>query len=67
MTSSMYCSSTRTYEMLGMHDIPNTYGDLSSEQGTMQDTYNCKDKQYGPNIIRKSSDDFDGKQFPFLI
>jgi hypothetical protein len=53
--------------MLGMHDIPNTYGDLSSEQGTMQDTYNCKDKQYGPNIIRKSSDDFDGKQFPFLI
>jgi hypothetical protein len=35
MTSSMYCSSTTTYEMLGMQDIPNTYGDLSSEQGTM--------------------------------
>jgi hypothetical protein len=30
----MYCSSTRTYEMLGMHDIPNTYADLSSGQGT---------------------------------
>jgi hypothetical protein len=35
MTSSMYCSSTTTYEMLGIQDIPNTYGDLSSEQGTM--------------------------------
>ena len=31
----MYCSSTTTYEMLGMQGIPNTYGDLSSEQGTM--------------------------------
>jgi len=28
----MHCSSTTTYEMT---DIPNTYGDLSSEQGTM--------------------------------
>jgi hypothetical protein len=34
-TSCMYCSSTTTYEMLGMQDIPNRYGDLSSEQGTM--------------------------------
>jgi len=31
----MYCSSTTTYEMLGMKDTPNTYVDLSSEQGTM--------------------------------
>ena len=31
----MHCSSTTTYEMLGIQDIPNTYGDLSSEQGTM--------------------------------
>jgi hypothetical protein len=35
MTLSMYCSSTTTYEMLGMQDIPNTYGDLLSEQGTL--------------------------------
>jgi len=31
----MYCSSTRAYEMLGMKDTPNTYGDLSSGQGTL--------------------------------
>jgi hypothetical protein len=40
----MYCSSTTTYEMLGVQDIPNTYGDLSSEQGTMNLTaqsYTC--------------------------
>jgi hypothetical protein len=37
--SSIYCSSTTTYEMLGMQDIPNTYGDLSSEQGMMNFFY----------------------------
>ena len=31
----MYCSSTRTYKMLGMKDTPNTYGDLLSGQGTL--------------------------------
>ena len=31
----MHCSSTATYEILAMQDIPNTYGGLSSEQGTM--------------------------------
>jgi len=30
----MYCSSTTTYEMLGMKD-PNTYCDVSSRQGTL--------------------------------
>jgi len=33
MTSSIYCSSTKTYEVLGMKDTPNTYADLSSKQG----------------------------------
>jgi len=30
---SMYYSSLPTYEMLGIKDPPNTYGDLSSGQG----------------------------------
>jgi hypothetical protein len=33
MTSSIYCSSTKTYEMLGMKDTPNTYDDVSGRQG----------------------------------
>jgi len=35
MTSSvyMYCSSTKTYEVLDMKGTPHTYADLSSRQG----------------------------------
>ena len=33
MTSSIYFSSTKTYEVLGMTDAPNTYADLSSGRG----------------------------------
>ena len=33
MTSSIYCSSAKTYEVLGMKDTPNTYADLSSRRG----------------------------------
>jgi len=33
MTSSIYCSSTKTYEVFGMKDTPNMYADLSSKQG----------------------------------
>jgi len=29
----MHCSSTKTYEVLGMKDCPNKYADLSSRRG----------------------------------
>ena len=32
----MYCSSTKTYEVLGMKDTLNTYVDLSRGKGKIQ-------------------------------